>query len=301
MSAVRDSGITGRYFIVGSARSGSTLLQAMLASHSKVHSFPETHYFCEMPLKGRRFRWARLVRRDVARKIFEKVLSNIGRSDLIDEFPKRSALFRHHVAAFQRVLDAETIEQGKSIWVEKTPHHIDFIPVIANSITGARFIHIVRDGRDVVASQLDASRKNPEHWGSRSIEEMISLWNRDIATSASYADSPMHLLVSYENLIESPSTVLSRVCEFMSVDFEEGMLDYHTDVSGVLGWRDGHEYMSNVHKPLNDTRQLKFKALFSAEEQSYIVERLICGGDAKVAAGISSTATSERARAGADA
>ena len=38
-----------RIFIVGVARSGTTLLQSMLASHPEIHSFPETHFFVKLP------------------------------------------------------------------------------------------------------------------------------------------------------------------------------------------------------------------------------------------------------------
>ena len=286
MNGPRQEKIDGRYFLVGSARSGTTLLQAMLAAHSRVHSFPETHFFCELPLKGRRARWLRMLRRDNAKATFRKFLSVIGRSDLESVIPSRSPLIRHFTSAYKDALDQETLRSGKDVWVEKTPHHIDFIDEISKAVSGARFIHIVRDGRDVIASQLDAARKSPDHWHLPPIDDVIALWNSDIEVSRAHREDSMHHLVSYEDLIAEPEAQLKSVCRFMGIAYEQGMLEYHKSVDPVLGWRAGHEYMSNVHRPVNDTRLVKFRAMFNEEQQAYVANRLTFGGDARRAAGL---------------
>ena len=287
---VREGQVRGRYFLVGSARSGTTLLQAMLASHSLIQSFPETHFFCELPSKGRRYRWGRLVSRKAGRSVLANSLKVLGREDG-DTAPRFSHRYRDFVRAFVRVLDGVTLQAGKSVWLEKTPHHIDFIQQISGSVKGARFIHLVRDGRDVVASQFDAMERNPDVWGKRTIDQMIELWNSDVSVTARYAGNPGHLIISYEDLLDGPEEVLQSCCSFMDVNYEPQMLQFQQNARSVAGWRSDHEYMRNVFGPLTDTRMAKFKALFNPELQEYISRRLNRGGDAKQAIEASNTVT----------
>ena len=177
--------IHSRVFVVGCARSGTTLLQAMLASHSRVFSFPESHFFCRAVSKRRRHRWLGFTDRQAAQAVLRELAVLVGRPDLERMVPGRSPLFRSYSRAFVDIVDQAAAGQGKDVWVEKTPHHVDFLSMIPRYVPGARFVHILRDGRDVVASQIDAQRQDPGYWGSWSIERLVRLWNTDTSRSVS--------------------------------------------------------------------------------------------------------------------
>ncbi len=269
---------TGRYFIVGSARSGTTLLQAMVAAHPRVHSLPETHFFCEAVSGGKRG-WLGLARRSAAREALEATLKLLGRSDRL---PSVSPFLRPYVKAFVDIMDRAAVEHGRDIWVEKTPHHISYLPLITKTVRGARFIHILRDGRDVLASQRYAMRQDSAYWSADRwpLNRMIDLWNTNTRTTLDRVGEPGHLVVLYEALVREPEATLSRVSGFMGMDFDQAMLRHWEAADAVVGWRKSHPWMANAFKPLMDTHLRKFHRVFSIDEQTYVVNRLLAGGEA---------------------
>ncbi len=144
-----------RIFVVGCGRSGTTLLQSLLASHPEITSFPESHFFPQLR-PGRR--WARklglISPRAPAR--FDAFVAAVG-------WPRRVRprlpLARGYARAFVRLLDAIALKDGKANWVEKTPHHLRYIDEIESYVPDAVFIHIIRSGADVVASYYAASNE----------------------------------------------------------------------------------------------------------------------------------------------
>jgi len=75
-----------------------------------------------------------------------------------------SISLRHNVKTFVQIVDAASLKAGRPIWVEKTPDHLFYVKRIQQYIPDAAFIHIIRNGRDTVASLVDAARKFPDVW-----------------------------------------------------------------------------------------------------------------------------------------
>ena len=279
MTTVPKEGIQGRFFILGSARSGTTLLQAMLASNSDVYSFPESHFFCDAAPRGRFGRKLGLVRVASARAAMRRLLGVLQRPDLIDLAPSRSLLFRNYSKAFVQAVDRAAVDAGKRTWVEKTPHHIDFVRLIERQVKCSRFIHILRDGRDVVASQYHAILQDRNYWGNWAVKDLVGQWNADTQVSLRYERSDNHLLVAYEDLIDNPELVLRAVTRFMGISFEGSMLRHWEATDRILGQRRSEPWMQMAFQPIEDRRQKKFMTVFSEREREYIREHLRWGGE----------------------
>ena len=153
--------VTKRVFLVGCPRSGTTIAQVMLAAHPEVLSFPETQFF----------KWAVGLRRrpqlriglatGLERRAFHRcVEERLNRPDLKDRLPRQPLLFRTAVNAYVSVLDELTMDDGKAIWLEKTPLHVHFTDLIEKYVSRAHFIHVVRRGSDVVASIRDRALRS---------------------------------------------------------------------------------------------------------------------------------------------
>ena len=96
----------------------------------------------------------------------------------------------------------------------------------------ARFVHIIRDGRDVSLSHL---RMN---WGPETYEESARLWRNRIRKARKMAPTIDHYMeVRFEDLVADTEGVLRRVCEFIELDFDPVMLDYHERAEGRLARR----------------------------------------------------------------
>jgi hypothetical protein len=272
-----------RLFIVGCARSGTTLLQAMLAQHSRVLSLPETHFFWRAERSGVGRRLGVASRH--AEAVLRRMTGELGRPDLAALIPKWSPFLRSHARAFCAMLDRVTIDTGRDVWLEKTPLHLMRLGTIARYVDGARFLHVVRDGRDVVASLYEAARREPDVWGQPSTERCIRRWNRDVAITLAHAREERHRVVVYEHLLTDARAELTSVCQFLGLEFEAAVLDHRQGADRVLGRLAAKPWMHTVREPLQDTRHKKFREIFSEHDQRYIEDRLLYQGDIGAAAG----------------
>ncbi|MBE9126711.1 MULTISPECIES: sulfotransferase family protein [unclassified Coleofasciculus] len=259
-------------FLVGCPRSGTTLLQSMLAAHPEIASFRESKFFLYMvPEYEPRRRALGLVSRQLKRRLEKYFKDEIGRSEMLQRFP-RIIFMSCYTRKFMNIMNFMTEEQGKSIFLEKTPDHIYKIEYIEKFVPGVRFIHLLRNGADVVASLYEVTNKYPKPWaGARTIDICIDYWVRAVESSRKYIYKPNHILVRYENLVENPRSVLKELCEFIGVEFNEKMLrDY-----GVIGTQLSLEHEGRViSQSIQNANSKKFYQLFDEAQRQYILGQL---------------------------
>jgi hypothetical protein len=212
--------------IIGAPRSGTTLLRFMLDSHPELAIPPETGF-----LKfGRNFRG----RGDRLRERFFRAIVEYA-----DPFPTW-ADFEISAESFRAALmeiDPFTISDGyrsfyrlyaarhgKARWGDKTPLYCLSMKVIRRTLPEARFIHIIRDGRDAALSLR-------KMWFSPGwkMETQAAFWRKFVLAARraglGHAD---YLEVRYEDLILAPAETLKRVCGHINLDYDEAMLNYYT-------------------------------------------------------------------------
>lgn len=269
-----------RIFVVGCARSGTTLLQAMLSSHPAVLGFPETFYFAHSRTSRKHqgiSRWWRNRRQSIY--ALQDALQRLQMSDQFSPAlhlasPKQIDKY------FLSLLDSETRNRGKSVWSEKTPGHVNFIPNIRIACPEAKFIHVLRDGRDVVASLEDLHRNAPPERRGRTwdLNNSIKQWNHCLEIAARYKNEPQHHLLSYEKLVESSDIELAKLCDFVNLPFQKGMLDHQSASEQILGNDAENGWRRDVLQPIKNTHLIKYHQLFSKEDQLEIESRLNHGG-----------------------
>lgn len=261
--------IKKRLFLVGTARSGTTLLQSMLSAHPDIFSFPETHFFRGTMSFIRYKRIFKCFGKN-ERAFVREFLTRLNETDLVELLPNFTCSKRRWSKALISILDAYALKQGYSIWLEKTPMHLYFIDLIQAVKPDTVFIHNIRNGEDVVASLYDAGHKHPESFNTRSIDKCIRRWLREIRISKKYLASPNHVFVRYELLVDEPEKQLKKVCEKIGLPFDPGMLDYRRKADTL-------RFPEEVWKDRN-TEEIKkvrkFETLFSKEEQEYIRSRV---------------------------
>jgi hypothetical protein len=115
---------------------------------------------------------------------------------------------------------------GKSRWGDKTPIYVLSIPAIAGLFPDAKFVHLIRDGRDVALSYLGMPRFDGR------ILHAAWRW-RDWVTagvrSGSGLGAERYIEVRYEELVEQPETELRRLCTYLGMEFDERMLSFYLD------------------------------------------------------------------------
>jgi hypothetical protein len=135
--------------------------------------------------------------------------------------------------------------KGKPLYGDKTPAYIRSIEVIASLLPEARFVHLVRDGRDVALAFQAAP------FGPRTIEEIALHWRaRTLAgrMSGRRLGPERYMEVRYEDLVARPDEVLTNITEWLGLRFYPEMLDHRDSVKGLkLGFESAHQ---NVLKPV---------------------------------------------------
>jgi hypothetical protein len=217
-------------FVVGVNRSGTTLLRLMLDSHPQLTIPPETHFVPEL---------IRLARREnMTRKRLLRVATNhprwgdfgLAADELLARFQAVKPLTPD--GAIRAFYDLYAEREGKSRWGDKTPRYMRAMPRIERALPEARFIHLIRDGRDVALSQAERALEGT----APSLQEVADRWQRRIRTAREHAREldNSYLEVRYEDLVADPEATLRRICEFIELDYDPAMLAYHERAAARL-------------------------------------------------------------------
>ncbi len=231
--------VTDPVFVVGTGRSGTTLMQSLLSAHPRVVIAPETHFMRRVaratppgggdePTDFETF-W----REFTATVRFGDLGVDADRClDLIDAQGRRT--FR---AVFVALLTAHAEVTGAARVGEKSPSHVRFMGELLAWFPHARFVIMRRDPRAVMASKL----RNPfvtREIGARSLHGGIVLNGRtDVLRRhiddyvhvhgrvvPQWATRPEVTVVAYEDLVTDPGTELRRVCAFLDEHYDPAML-----------------------------------------------------------------------------
>ena len=115
-------------------------------------------------------------------------------------------------------------KQGKSRWGDKTPIYVLKLDFINTLFPDCQVIHMVRDGRDVVASSMD-------RWGYRRGLSATKRWGKSVRAGQAFGRSvspDKYIEVKYEDLILTPEPTMKRVCEFLNEPWEASLLEQGT-------------------------------------------------------------------------
>jgi hypothetical protein len=196
-------------FVGGCGRSGTTLFKEVMNRHSRCASGPETSLY--------------------------------GLPFSIDNIAVPWGIDREHLDAMQRsssnlIEFADTFateflaQEQKARWIEKTPNTVRAIEKVLTWYPNGKFIHVIRDGRDVVCSLRHHPRErvrngkivqmNPNNPVSKSAKRWIS----DTMHGLAMRGHPRYMEVRYEDLVRDPEEGFRRVFEFIGEPYEDGVL-----------------------------------------------------------------------------
>jgi hypothetical protein len=206
------------FFIVASARSGTTMLRIILNRNSRVAVPPESRFITELwqgsaqvdpdDFLQRLSKHPRFAAWDLP---ISMVGEELGTDPPVSYQDAISAAYRAYARS-----------KGKDRWGDKTPRYVEHIPFLAELFPSSRIIHLVRDGRDVALSYADVT------FGPKTVAQSAHLWERRV--SAGLRDGrPLgpdrYLELRYEDLVEDPEAQLKQLCDFIEITFEPAMLE----------------------------------------------------------------------------
>jgi hypothetical protein len=169
---------------------------------------------------------------DIA-EVFQRVLAM---GQVMDAYGNTLAETQTH---FQRLVDGLSAnfrrDSGKPRWAEKTPHNAFFFTALGTMFPDARFIHVIRDGRDVACSLVTMtwtdSRTGLRMDCTQSIPQAARYWQdivrRARKQSADPAIAGRVIEVRYEALVTDTLNTMRRVLDFLGEAWDPAILDAH--------------------------------------------------------------------------
>jgi hypothetical protein len=208
-------------FVVGMNRSGTTLLRMMLDAHPELTIPPETHFVPDV-IKACRRRGAKPEDVLAAMKSRREWGDfNLGDEEMLSLLRERGRTLDPG-EALRAFYEAYAAREGKPRWGEKTPRYVGKMRQIQAALPEARFVHVVRDGRDVALSVLDRTVRE------LTAADVAKRWKRKIRKARDAAPKLDHYVeVRYEDLILDTEPTLRRVCEFIELPWDDAVLDYY--------------------------------------------------------------------------
>jgi hypothetical protein len=246
-------------FLVGCPRSGTTLLQRLLDGHPQIAITPETHWIpCWFHDKSRKGITPegrvskKLLRKLYAHPRFAELGVSPGKSHFRVEGEGRVTYARFVSSLY----DLYGQRQGKPLVGDKTPGYALEMTTLNGLWPAAKFVHLIRDGRDVALSILDWERA--KNWGPGEgaaryrtwAEDRLSTaalwweWHVRLARESGYDLGPaLYHEVRYEALVSKPEGECQSICAFLGAP-SEVLLPVYEERARVNGGRaDKHPWM----------------------------------------------------------
>ena len=209
-------------FVVGVGRSGTTLLRLMLDAHPDLAMPPETGFVPDVIREGQN------LRTPAAAVAFLREQRSWGDHHVDEaELERRlAALARLDATAALRAFYRLYADgQGKPRWGDKTPAYVKRMPMIERALPEARFIHVIRDGRDVSLSRGKRRLREGDAPGPERVAEM---WRNRILKARKASKRVRHYIeIRYEDLVTDTEPTLRRVADLVELPWDAAMLTYY--------------------------------------------------------------------------
>jgi hypothetical protein len=189
-------------FIVGCQRSGTTLLRLILDAHPNISCGPETLFLVDFAerLTGERH-WQHLAQFGFPRDYWQEKVAGL----------------------FDAVQSDYARRRGKARWADKTARYAVHLDQIDLLFPTCQVVHIIRDGRDVVASHRD-------RWGYLSALKAVRKWPWYVRAArragARLAAQGRYHEVRYENLVTDPEPTLRELLGFLGEPWDDTVLEH---------------------------------------------------------------------------
>ncbi|HOD49671.1 MAG TPA: sulfotransferase [Candidatus Hydrogenedentes bacterium] len=215
-------------FVISAPRSGSTMLERMLESHSKILGGPEPHLLTPLAHLGL---WA-----NVDKAAYDHVLAAEAQKLFVQKLPEGEQDYWDACRAYCDVLYGRLLaSSGKEICLDKTPAYALILPFLMKVFPDAKYVVLTRHPLATFSSYAN-SFFDGDYAQAQNYNPIL---NRYVPAMAEFLrqDAVGHFHVRYEDLVKDPETWMGKMYEYIGVPFERETIDYGGNDSG--GKREG--------------------------------------------------------------
>lgn len=222
-------------FIVGFPRSGTTLLQSLIATQG-FETLPETHYFGSiLPQFRQKDGYITESTEKICKIIREMIPLSIKAKEFIAYINHKKHIdikILFEIIVMDYLKETLYSHKNKQIpWLEKTPEHATGMELIASYYPKAKFIYIIRNPLKSFSSWRNVS----SGWGDERVpvENHCDLWRYYMHTAENFNESHRQSIyfVKLEDLIESPEIEMKKITSFLQIEFDKTKLENRSQIA----------------------------------------------------------------------
>lgn len=205
-------------FIIGAPRSGTTMLERILSSHSHILGGPEPHLLTPLAHLGV---WA-----NVDKAPYDHVLAAQSQKLFIDALPNKQADYWAACRAFCDALYGRYLEThpGKTICLDKTPAYALIVPFMMKVFPDAKYVVLTRHPLATFSSYAN-SFFDGDYAAAQKYNPILNRYVPALAACIRQTDVPI-CHVRYEDLVKDPETWMQRIYTYIGVPFEKETIEY---------------------------------------------------------------------------
>lgn len=205
--------------VLSPPRSGSTLLQRMIGSHSAVQTHPEPHILTPLAFQGYFYR--------VDKAAYNHKVAAQALREFVEALPRGEEDYLDACREYCRVLYSRALPAGKTFFLDKTPNYADAIlPWLPRLLPHAKFIVLTRHPLAILSSRAQT------FYGG---DYDLAHYSRDLLAdfvpplAQFLRQPPLPLLhVKYEALVGEPEQGMRRILDFLGLPYEAQCIDFGT-------------------------------------------------------------------------
>jgi len=221
-------------FIIGSERSGTTLVLAVLACHPRI-AVPEVtwyyprfrpylHTYGDLGIDGNFKTLAHEMAYGLRVPFWR--MPDANPATFGDEIAARAAEIEQSFAGvFAAMFECYARHVNKPRWGEKTPGNVFYIDRILEDFPNAQFVYIYRDCRDASAEFIDSQ------FGPTNAYTAAEMWRDGQQAVKPFRESlgtDQWFNLKYEDFVRAPVDHLKRLCGFLGEDYDDALMEFHT-------------------------------------------------------------------------
>jgi len=204
-------------FLIGAPRSGSTLLTRMLGAHSKIHAPAEPHLLTPLAHLG--------FYDSVEKAPYDPVIARAGIREVVADMPNGEADYLQSLRAYtDSIYDKLLAPSGRELLLDKTPAYALVLDFAARLYPNAKFVVLTRHPLAVWSSFV-TSFFDGDHEVAHKHNPLMERYVPAIARFLRERPVDLHHL-RYEEMVSEPEAHMEKLCAYLEVPFEPGMVNY---------------------------------------------------------------------------
>ncbi|MBD3168370.1 MAG: hypothetical protein GF307_02730 [candidate division Zixibacteria bacterium] len=204
-------------FIIGMPRSGTTMLERILESHSMIMGGPEPHLLTPLAHLGYFDK--------VDKAPYDHILAAESQKLFVSNLPNKERDYIDACRSYCDVLYGRLLSTtGKKIYLDKTPAYGLILPFLGKIYPDAHYIVLSRHPLAIFSSFANSFFDGDYH----TAQKYNPILNRYIPAMADFLrqDDVPYLHVKYEELVKDPETYVGKIYDHIGIPFEKETIDY---------------------------------------------------------------------------